>query len=305
MHFKLNIKGRPFSPCSVDDAWRFGKDDNKQSYKKEYISPFDRYAKKGQWRLALYCLEFIMAITLYRGTTLSLANQFVANPIKITPSSNGEFGSGIYWWVEDLNAGIMSAIKYYGTKDKDGWAVVEFTANDHDFSWLSQLPLHDEVVRKFLDFRKAKMPLVVPDEWSNYVVPYYPDPLPGGKVRAPNHNCIPCKMNYDLFYRINSQPSSYHIVNEEPDKMQWERYPVIVGPCAASKKDPNLNQIKFNKTAWTYMCNNGIVANRGIVKIGNILNQNANRLVRNWPFEKREMLANKFFQNENTNLNNV
>ncbi|MHC5003275.1 MAG: hypothetical protein ACYTJ0_09135 [Planctomycetota bacterium] len=66
---------------------------------------------------------------LYRGLSRSRGDAIVDGTDRIAATSNGEFGNGSYYWINDKAAAVLSAVQYYG-QDPGGWAVLEIDVGD-------------------------------------------------------------------------------------------------------------------------------------------------------------------------------
>jgi len=212
---------------------------------------------------------------LYRGLGLTLAQQIVSGKEPIAPTSNGEFGNGSYYWKDDLPAGIMSALQYYGQKE-GGWAVIEIEFGKTDIkTTFPILNFKDNGKGKNYDesTKTALRPVVVPE--------FGPD--------------IAVNLTFSEFRDINAAPAEYALHGEK-HTMAWAHYGIIAGPCARAPLDTNLVQVKFAGAGIDALNTCG----KKIVMQGAPLNDTTFKRVSKWKLEARNTSFNQYFVGRNT-----
>jgi hypothetical protein len=207
---------------------------------------------------------------LYRGLSLDRATRIEAGKEAIQPTSNGEFGNGSYYWRNDIAAGVMSALQYYG-KEPNGWAVIEIEFNAADIK--TQFPILnfvDNGTGKQFDAatKTAMRPVRVTEFGAD----------------------VDVNLTFSEFRDINSSPSEYTLPGEK-HTLPWSHYGIIAGPCAIAPKDVNLIQVKFAGTG----IDNLNACKKKIVLSGACLSDDTFARVSNWKMEARNDAYKRYF----------
>jgi len=209
---------------------------------------------------------------LYRGLGYERAMRVVAGAEQIAATSNGEFGSGSYYWLNDLPAGILSAVQYYG-QEKGGWAVLKMEVGKSelgDFPRGSILNFRDGGGSSSFDpsTNTARRKVTFPDETEH-------------------------RLTFSEFRDINANPDAHGLTGIK-NKLPWPNYPIIAGPTAAAPKDVNLTQIKFANQGIDVLNNQP----KQIVMHGPQLNASTFKTVRTWTLDNRESIYLKYFNGQ-------
>ncbi|WP_293112762.1 DUF4157 domain-containing protein [Moorena sp. SIO4G3] len=232
----------------------------------------------------------------HRGTSLQQAEAIYNNRQNIQPTGSGEFGTGIYFWVNDPDAALISALQYQAS-ERD-WAVLEFSVPDQVYAQYmqqsAQLNQQQGVqAEQWIKFPPTEQtetgsahPFIVPNEWVNNKT--YDQP---GNPAAP-YSQIPRKMTAKEFRDINANPASYGLQGQK-NNYRWNRYPSITGPSAADYKDSTLNQVRFLGTGIA-MLQDPQVTVRIVQRGQQIRDKNRQQQIRNYSMEIRHQIAENF-----------
>ena len=209
---------------------------------------------------------------LYRGLSAARGEAISAGKEKIAATSNGEFGSGSYYWANDLPAAIISAVKYYG-QQPGGWAVLEVIVDDARLKSMTK--------GRLLNFRSG-------GNSANY------DPSTQTTTRdvSIREQDKVERMDFRQFREINADPEKFNITGVTKNTMPWPDHPVIAGPTVAAPKDVLLTQIKFAHEGLD-------IVNAGtktVVVTGTQMNNQTFKVVNNWTLDDRKKIFSDYFQ---------
>ncbi|WP_137127668.1 hypothetical protein [Roseomonas sp. HF4] len=210
---------------------------------------------------------------LYRGLSKTRADAIVGGAEQIAATSNGEFGNGSYYWRDDLPAGIISALQYYG-QAAGGWAVISIS--------VSQLAVQQQGITApaMMSFRpNANRP-------SDYGTGY--DAGTDTTIRSvtvPQFGDASVRMNFNEFREINADPEGHGLTGEK-NTLTWGNYAIIAGPTVACPTDATLTQIKFQGQGLALLN----AAPKALVIHGPALNDITYQRVRSWSLEDRKRI---------------
>jgi hypothetical protein len=181
---------------------------------------------------------------LYRGCSTERADATTLN--NLAPTGSGEFGKGLYFWDDDFEAAVISAVAYNGNRT---WSVIKITIPDN---------VYDQYVARELEF-----PSKMAEEYSEK-----PQIEMNMLDESGRNRIVERRTFVEGFRKLNQQAETakdkagLRIAGAENDKTTWG-YDVIKGPSAADYSNPTLNQVKFE--AMNVFTKNGarleIVAN--------------------------------------------
>lgn len=214
---------------------------------------------------------------MYRGLSHDRAKAIVAGREQIAATSNGEFGTGSYYWKNDLPAAVISAVQYYGQQE-NGWAVLRITVGQGQMANVQRgaiLNFRDPGTSRGFDPATMTAPRAVT--------------VPGGDLASPGGD-VQVRMSFSEFREINADPEG-HSMTGQKNHLAWANYSVIAGPTAAAPKDVNLTQVKFSGDGLTALN----AAPKAIVMHGPKLNDSTFQTVRSWKLENRNSIFQKYF----------
>lgn len=215
---------------------------------------------------------------LYRGLAKTRADAIIAGTERIAATSNGEFGNGSYYWRDDLPAGVISALQYYGQAD-GGWAVISVSVSDAD------------VVRQGISAPAVLNFRANPNRASDYGAAY--DQTTDTTMRnltVPQFGNAAVRVNFAEFREINADPEAHGLTGEK-NTLPWDNYAIILGPSVACPNDTTLTQIKFQGQGIA-MLN---AAAKRLVMHGDRLNDSTYARVRNWTLADRKRTFDTYF----------
>lgn len=236
---------------------------------------------------------------IYRGTSKEWVDAYVSGvrPKAFEPTGGGEFGAGSYFWLEDLEAAILSALQY-NAKDRD-WGVVEVEYRDEDIRRLAER--RQGYGSRVLEFKHSRSScftrlasnFVVPREYSHLAtIDENQDtkvaPAKSERPQAGSYG----KMQSEQFRNINASPTKYGIDGEK-NSVVWQ-YDLVVGLCAADYSDTHLVQMKFANHGMTFLndpercTRKEIITGKRVVK--------AWKKVEAWKMAKRKTLYAQYFE---------
>ncbi|MEV0374857.1 DUF4157 domain-containing protein [Streptomyces sp. NPDC050636] len=182
----------------------------------------------------------------------------------LQPTGSGEFGKGVYFWEEDRNAALVTALQYQAPER--AWAVVEYdvpdelvrrTATDDRATgkdWLSfpqdaQTPptkdafvaMQTEVPRPYEEFAEEDLAR------GRHPHPLVRHPVEGGAwtTKKDGTPITSAPMNVKQFYNVNSDPKKYGLGELPADNIEWTNHPVITGMSAADYSLDAPRQARF------------------------------------------------------------
>ncbi|WP_414170198.1 DUF4157 domain-containing protein [Streptoverticillium reticulum] len=219
----------------------------------------------------------IQRMRFYRGTSDADADALVArrgsggpsvHEGRLQPTGSGEFGKGVYFWEEDRDAALVTALRYQAP-DR-AWAVVEYDVPDELVSrtakedraagkdWLS-FP-HDAETRPSKDAFVA-MQTEVPRPYEEFTAedlaqgrhphPLVRHPVEGGAWATKKDGTVvtSAPMNVKQFYDINSDPKKhgekFGLADQPADNIEWTNHPVVTGMSAADYSPGAPRQARF------------------------------------------------------------
>jgi hypothetical protein len=233
----------------------------------------DNKAGSTFWDLSTTRGEGVMQ--LYRGLSYTRVQNIVAGREQIAATSNGEFGNGSYYWKDDLAAGILSALQYYGQQD-NGWAVLSITFERGDLAGVPR--------GSVLNFRDPAATSRGYDP-STQTAPR--------DVTVPQFGDATVRMDFAEFREVNADPEGHGLTGVK-NTLPWPNYAIIAGPTAAAPKDVNLTQIKFagDGIAILNRCPKQIAVH------GPKLNDSTFAIVRSWNLENRKQIYDKYIHGQ-------
>lgn len=174
----------------------------------------------------------------------------------LQPTGSGEFGKGVYFWEEDRDAALVTALQYQAPER--AWAVVEYDVPDElvrrtaaddraaGKDWLS-FP-HDAETRPAKDAFVA-MQTDVPRPYEEFTGedvaqgrhphPLVRHPVEGGAwaTKKDGTPVTSAPMNVKQFYDINRDPKGhgkkFGLGGLPADNIEWTNHPVVTGMSAA------------------------------------------------------------------------
>lgn len=222
---------------------------------------------------------------LYRGLSKTRGQDIVAGREQIAATSNGEFGNGSYYWREDLAAGIISALQYYGQQES-GWAVLEVTVDN------------EAVIRQgitagsCLNFRPN---VNKPGDYAAGVYDKDTDTVKRSLSVPQFGDNWSVKVNYNEFREINADPAGHGLTGVK-NTLTWDQYAIILGPTVACPSDFMLTQVKFQGKGLDLLN----AAPKQIVLSGCKLNDTTFAKVLNWQLKDRADIYSRYFAGKTT-----
>ncbi|MEU7164041.1 DUF4157 domain-containing protein [Streptomyces morookaense] len=183
---------------------------------------------------------------------------------RLHPSGSGEFGKGVYFWEEDRNAALVTALQYQARER--AWAVVEYDVPDElvrrtaaddraaGREWLSfphdaQTPpsknafvaMQTDVPRPYEEFTAEDL------AQGRHPHPLVRHPVEGGAWTAKKDGTpvTSAPMNVKQFYNVNSDPRKYGLDGLPADNIEWSNHPVATGMSAADYSGDAPRQARF------------------------------------------------------------
>jgi hypothetical protein len=207
---------------------------------------------------------------LYRGLSRSRGDAIVDGTDRIAATSNGEFGNGSYYWINDKAAAVLSAVQYYG-QDPGGWAVLEIDVGDR---------VKTDIVRgAILNFRAPRKNRPADHSTATTVQP----------VSVPQFDNATVGMTFSEFREVNADPAGHGLAGTK-NQLTWPNYQVIAGPTAAAPNEVNLTQVKFSGQSLDIL--NG--GPKRVVHYGPQLSGTTYSRVRSWRLEDRRSIYLKY-----------
>nr|WP_229891201.1 DUF4157 domain-containing protein [Streptomyces mashuensis] len=181
---------------------------------------------------------------------------------RLEPTGGGEFGKGVYFWEEDREAALLSALQYQA--QFRNWAVVAYDVPDELLrqkaaearaggqDWVSfpddadtrpseYVPMRTDEPRPYENFTEEQIAA------GRHPHPLIEHPVAGGAWgrKKDGTPVTAVAMNVQWFRQANSDPERRGLPGMPPDGIEWTKYPFVAGMSVADYSKNGPRQARF------------------------------------------------------------